>query len=236
MHGSTHLEKRKHPRARVTLPLRVRWLGPLGMRLEVTQTIDASRDGVLFRRGEPCDPGARVWVALPFDANAAAFVQTETPACVVRVEEGRDGNFYVGLRLELPLESLPADGKERRQAPRLHFSLPVFVRPSGTPWPEESMSQDVSRGGLRFETFHAYTAGETVLAQIPWGDWAKSGEMTGRVLRVEVLKHARDTGSNGHSAGADTGAMLASVAVQWLDPGAKSGGLAAKSTRRQANS
>lgn len=221
MQGSaTRIELRKHPRARLGLPARIRWLGPLGMRLEVAHAIDASREGLLIRRNERCDSRARVWVVFPFDAGTAAFVQTETPARIARVEPGADGGFYVGLHLKLPGESPPPAGKERRKSPRLRFALPIFVRPSGTPWPEESMTQDVSRGGLRFETRYAYTAGETVLAQVPWGEWANEGQIIGRVLRVEALKDAPDAVPM-TSSGADAGQILASVAVQWMGLGRK---------------
>jgi hypothetical protein len=219
MQGSaTRVELRKHPRARLGLPARIRWLGPLGMRLEVTQVVDASREGLLIRRMERCDPRARVWVVFPFDAGAATFVQTETPARVARVEPGADGGFYVGLHLELPGESAAPAGKERRKSPRLRFALPIFVRPSGTPWPEESMTQDVSRGGLRFETRYAYTAGETVLAQVPCGEWANEGELIGRVLRVEALQDAPGAAAIANS-GAEADQVLASVAVQWMGLG-----------------
>jgi hypothetical protein len=216
MQGSrTRVELRKHPRARLGLPARIRWSGPLGMRLEVAQAIDASREGLLIRRNERCDPRARVWVVFPFDAGAATFVQTETPASVARVEPGAEGGFYVGLHLELPGESPPPVGKERRKSPRLRFALPIFVRPSGTPWPEESMTQDVSRGGLRFETRYPYTAGETVLAQVPWGEWAKQGEIIGRVLRVEALQGAPVRIPIANS-GAPADQVLACVAVEWM--------------------
>ncbi|MGD0956554.1 MAG: PilZ domain-containing protein [Candidatus Acidiferrales bacterium] len=216
--SATPVELRKHPRARLGLPARIRWLGPLGMRLEVRHTIDVSREGLLFRRDEPCEPRARVWVAFPFDAAAATFVQTETPARIARVEASADGGFYVGLHLELPRPSPPPAGQERRKSSRLHFALPIFVRPSGTPWPEESMTQDVSPDGARFETLHTYTAGQTVLAQIPWGEWAKAGQIMGRVLRVEVFKDAPGAAPIANS-GADARLVLASVAVQWISSG-----------------
>jgi len=232
--SATPVELRKHPRARLGLPARIRWLGPLGMRLEVTQTIDSSREGLLVRRNEACDPRARVWVAFPFDAAAAAFVQTETPARIARVQAGADGGFYVGLHLDLPRESPPPAGQERRNSPRVHFALPIFVRPSGTPWLEESMTQDVSRSGVRFETLHTYTAGETVLAQIPWGEWAKAGEIIGRVLRVEVLKDAPGAAPVANS-GADARQVLASVAVQWISAGRNLDGETARLLRRASS-
>jgi len=228
--SATPVELRKHPRARLGLPARIRWLGPLGMRLETTQTIDVSREGLLVRRNAACDPRARVWVAFPFDAAAASFVQTETPGRIARVEPGTDGGFYVALHLELPRQAPPPAGQERRKSSRLHFAVPIFVRPNGTPWPEESMTHDISHNGVRFETLHPYTAGETVLAQFPWGEWAKAGEIAGRVLRVEAVKEAPRTTTRANS-GVDTTQVLASVAVEWTNSGSKPGSETARRPR-----
>jgi hypothetical protein len=41
------VERRRHARAHLRLPARVRWQGPLGMQLELTDTVDMSREGVL---------------------------------------------------------------------------------------------------------------------------------------------------------------------------------------------
>ena len=51
------------------MPARIRWRGALGMRMEITRTIDASRDGVRVPRSETCEVGSRVWVTFPFDSN-----------------------------------------------------------------------------------------------------------------------------------------------------------------------
>ncbi len=76
MSGSaSFFDLRKHPRAQLKLPARIRWHGPIGMRLEITETTDVSRDGMLFHRGEPCDRMARMWVAFPFDPGAGAATQ-----------------------------------------------------------------------------------------------------------------------------------------------------------------
>ena len=53
------VDLRKSPRARLHLPARIRWLGPLGMRLEITETIDVSREGLLYpplRTVQPAGP------------------------------------------------------------------------------------------------------------------------------------------------------------------------------------
>src|SRR5579862_8695883 len=135
--SATPIELRKSPRARLHLPARIRWLGPLGMRLEVTETIDVSREGLLVRRNEPCSPQARVWVAYPFDPSAA-LIQPETPARIARVHPGADRGFYVGLQFLLPpRDAQRTENDERRRSARFSFALPIFVRPSGSQWPEE---------------------------------------------------------------------------------------------------
>jgi len=217
MHRSAALtELRKHPRAQLRLPARIRWHGPLGMRLEETQTIDVSREGLLFHRNESCDALARAWVAFPYDPAASGDVQPETPASVVRVERDPEGGFRVGLRLQLrSRQTAPPVTPERRSSPRLPFSLPIFVRAAETPWPEESMTQDLSRSGMRFETSQVYAAGDVVLARIPWGEWVRAGELAGRVVRVEAREQS--TGPppiGGLKRGA--GATRSQVAVQWI--------------------
>jgi PilZ domain len=214
------MDLRKSPRARLRLPARIRWLGPLGMRLEVAQTVDVSREGLLIRRAEPCDPQARVWVAYPFDLSVAATVQPETPARIARVRGGASGGFYVGLKLMAPPRECPrAATDERRSSLRFPFALPIFVRPSSNPWPEESMTQNISNNGVRFESAHPYTVGEMVLAKIPWGEWTKAGEILGRVVRVDSLEEA--TGDAPASAVPQDGlnAVLTSVAVRWMSSG-----------------
>jgi PilZ domain len=209
----TPADLRKSPRARLRLPVRLRWLGPLGMRLETTETIDASREGLLIRRDEPCNPLARVWVAYPFDPSAAG-IQPETPARIARVQRGAKGGFYVGLKLQLPPRESPRPADdERRRSSRFSFALPIFVRPSGSFWPEESMTQNVSNYGVRFESARTYKIGEMIRAKIPWGEWAKAGEILGRVVRADSPDGA--PGSEGPQAGTNT--TLASVAVEWMN-------------------
>lgn len=212
------LDLRKHPRAMLRLPVRIRWHGALGTRLETTHTIDTSREGLLVQRAEPCEVHTRAWVAFPYDPDDRASVQPETPATVVRVDRDSAGGFRVALRLDVPPRqaSRPV-GKERRKDPRIPFALPIFVRPMGTPWPEESMTRDISRSGARFETSHIYSSGEEVLAKIPWGEWAKTGEIRGRVMRVEFVEDhpGPDRVSDPN---ADVSAILTCVAVQWIKP------------------
>jgi PilZ domain len=211
----TSLCARKHPRALLRMPVRIRWHGPLGTRLETTHTINVSREGLLVKRAESCEAETRAWVVFPYDPRDGASVQPETPATVLRVERHSKGGFRVALRLDVPARP-PAwpEAKERRKEARVPFALPIFVRPVGNPWPEESMTLDISQSGARFETSHTYAAGDEVLAKIPWSNWAKAGEIPGRVVRVE---YAADSPAAGALADpdADAGAVRAYVAVKW---------------------
>lgn len=208
------VEQRKHPRAVLRLPARIRWQGPLGMRLEVTQTINVSREGVLLYRDEDSLAlMSRVWIAFPFEASSNADAQPETPARIVRVDPEPNGGYRVGLQLRSAHRGVPPAGRpERRASTRVPFSLPIFVRPAESPWPEESMTHDFSRSGMRFETSHIYTIGETVLAKIPWGEWAKAGEISGRVVRVEPTESEAAQTDEGRAAART---IFSCVAVQW---------------------
>jgi hypothetical protein len=149
-------ELRKNPRAQLRLPTRLRWRGPLGMRLENAHTVNVSRAGMLLSCLEGCDVDARVWVAFPFDKRAMS-AQPETPATVVRVTPDKSRGYRVALRFDAaPASAAPFSARryarERRGSARVRFALPIFVRAANSPWPEESMTQDVSRAGARFES------------------------------------------------------------------------------------
>jgi hypothetical protein len=183
--------------------------------LEVTHTIDVSRGGLLLQRAEPCEVPARVWVAFPYDANGPA--QPETPATVVRVERDSIGGFRVALKLALPPRHSPRPfATERRKHARFPFALPIFVRPPGAPWPEESMTRDISRSGVRFETAQLYKVGQDVAAKIAWGEWGQQGEIPGRVLRVERKGETRYGALSAAALQMDN--LLTTVAVCWNRP------------------
>jgi hypothetical protein len=208
------VEQRKHPRAHLRLAARIRWQGPLGMRLEVTQTINVSREGLLLHRDEDSLAlMSRVWIAFPFEPSSDAGAQPETPARIVRVDPEPDGGYRVGLQLQPAHRGTPPAGQaERRASSRVPFSLPIFVRPAETPWPEESMTRDFSRSGMRFETSHIYTVGEAVLAKIPWSEWANAGEISGRVVRVEPTDSQPAQEDDGRPTART---IFSCVAVEW---------------------
>src|SRR5260370_1060204 len=43
----TPMDRREHRRVRMSLPVRLRWAAPLGQKIELCETFDASRNGLL---------------------------------------------------------------------------------------------------------------------------------------------------------------------------------------------
>ena len=215
---ATYIELRRHPRAQLQLPARIRWRGPFGMRLETARTIDIAREGLLVQRAEGCEMKARVWVVCPFSANTANAAQPETPAEIVRVEKADAGGYRVALRLKISARS-PAllAGQERRASARAPFALPIFVREAGTPWPEESMTLDISRTGARFVTARIFAQGDKLLATISWGEWAQEGEIPAHVVRVESQEDSPGAAPAADPANGLSGIMTR-VAVRWDRP------------------
>ncbi|HUO35476.1 MAG TPA: PilZ domain-containing protein [Candidatus Acidoferrum sp.] len=207
-------ERRKHPRAQLRIPVRIRWRGPMGMRLEVARAVDVCRNGLLVERSAPCEVRSQVWVVSPFDPRAG--MQPETPGRIARVERLNCGPWRVGIAFDPTASSANRpDGLERRRHPRVAFALPVFVRPCDSPWPEESMTKNISAGGAMFCTARIFARGDSLLARIPWGDWERESELQGRVVRVEP--HEILPGPSPLSdPDLRTSAMLTTVAVQWI--------------------
>src|SRR5215471_14842442 len=74
---------REHHRARIRLQARLRWTTPFGQKIELCQTIDASRGGLLLSSGESHSVGVPLWVTFPYDASVPDG-QPEVLARVVR--------------------------------------------------------------------------------------------------------------------------------------------------------
>ncbi|HEX2711489.1 MAG TPA: PilZ domain-containing protein [Candidatus Acidoferrales bacterium] len=191
-------EQRRRPRARLSLPVRLRWQTALRQLTEVTQTLEVSRGGLLIHCHEPCGIGAVVWVTFPFDSELL-LAQPETLARVARLTPAPTGGYLVALELEETPKywglagarteaGHPAAGERRRRA-RIRLALPIRIRLWDSPWPEEAMTVDISDDGARFYTTRLYAVGGIVHVALPPGSfggrWASTAELRARVTRIE---------------------------------------------------
>jgi hypothetical protein len=63
------MDSREHRRVRMRLPVRMRWTTPFGQKIELGETIDVSRSGLLVSTKEFHTPGVTLWVTFPYDAS-----------------------------------------------------------------------------------------------------------------------------------------------------------------------
>ncbi len=183
-------ERRKHRRAQLKLPVRLRWPGPLRQLTEVSETLDVSRGGLLVRSANDCCSGAPLWVTFPYDSSLSSNLP-EIPARIARVERLSEDAHLIAVTLEPSVTvngSGPKPPTERRRSPRVPISFPVAFRQSSRPWAEETMTLDISSRGIRLTTFRVYSEGEKVLVTLQPGPlvsaWPVSREVPARVVRI----------------------------------------------------
>jgi len=83
------MDSRQHRRVHMHLPVRLRWTTPFGQKIELANTFDVSRSGVLVSTKEPHSKGVMVWLTFPYDASLSDG-QPEILARVVRCAESLD--------------------------------------------------------------------------------------------------------------------------------------------------
>jgi hypothetical protein len=184
-------DQRVRNRVRLDLPARIRQISPPRNLSEEVRTLDVSRNGLLFRTREPYDLRSVVWIVMPYNAKALAQ-DPEFPATVVRVERKPDGlaevavHFHSGHADQFrtapppPMEVL-RNKEDRRQRSRVRMALPIRVRNENSA--EESVTMDVSRTGVLFQTMKPYPVGQTVWVMMPYQAGAQGGEVPARVVR-----------------------------------------------------
>jgi hypothetical protein len=191
-------ERRRHPRALLSIPVRLRWLGPLGLESEISETLDAGRGGILVPSREPRAEGELAWVTFPYVASAAA--EPETPAHVARSKTTPSGGYLAGIALAEcnrrahaaadsdssanPRTSNVYRGADRRGHPRTRLALPIRVRGADPAWPEDTMTMDISRRGLQFCTLRVYDEGEQMTLALPRSPLLSGGNRRARVARI----------------------------------------------------
>lgn len=198
--ASKEHDQRRLSRVALTISARIRWLGPFGLETEVTQTVNASRGGLLIFSGQPRGENSPVWVTFPFDAKTVT-VEPEIPGRVARCIVSPAGTHAIGIEFE---RRRPPGPRSMRADRRRHtrFPLALFVRiihiecigaaenptRKAPPWPEETMTVDVSPDGLLFRTLRIYAGDERVAIAMPGDRGFTTGERSARVVRVAGLE------------------------------------------------
>ncbi len=95
------MNTREHRRVRIRLPARLRWNTPFGQKIELCETRDASRGGLLVSARESHAAGASLWVTFPYDASLRDG-QPEILARVVRCGESVHGASAASAREKVP--------------------------------------------------------------------------------------------------------------------------------------
>ena len=105
---------REHRRVRMRLPVRLRWTTPLGQKIELADTLDVSRSGLLVSTKESHAPGVNVWVTFPYDAT----LSNGQPEILARV--ARCGEVLEAIRAANAREKTQSpSGSERERSAKL---------------------------------------------------------------------------------------------------------------------
>ncbi|HEY6945744.1 MAG TPA: PilZ domain-containing protein, partial [Candidatus Acidoferrum sp.] len=148
------------------LPARLRWTTPFGQKIELSETMNVSRGGLLLSSREFHAAGAPIWVTFPYDASLPDG-QPEMLGRVVRcITSHRDGHhmpvardkilfeapFTLAIHFDGLAQAASNGNRERREpehrgSPRRLLAVPIRVRPEHIPWFEETMSLDFSPRG-----------------------------------------------------------------------------------------
>jgi hypothetical protein len=115
------MESREHRRVRMRLPVRLRWTTPFGQKIELGETIDVSRSGLLVSTKAPHNSGVPLWVTFPYDSSPGDG-QPEMSARIVRCGEVLEVIHAANAREKVQTDSASAaerSAKLDRLAPAL---------------------------------------------------------------------------------------------------------------------
>src|SRR5712692_10386986 len=184
-------EGRTRSRVRAELSVRVRQIGPPRDSIEITKTLDFSRNGVLFRPPQPYQLHGTVWLILPYNPKAP-IQDPEFPGTITRIDPMEDGTAEIAVRFHnaradrvqgvYDKKAAPVTPSERRAKDRAKLSLSIRVRYEGGV--EISNTVDVSRTGALFRSQRDYKIGQQVWVTVPYTPGTPPEEVESRVVRV----------------------------------------------------
>src|SRR5713101_4567387 len=155
------MDRRKHGRVQMRLPVRIRWLSPFRLQEEVQQTEDVSRGGLKVSISVSAVAGTHLWVTYPYDSSLPEG-QPEMLVRIVRCQPRAGGGATLAGKYEtlVSLTGAAEYGRtflaERRASRRRPVAMRARVRPEHLPWFDEVMTVDFSDEGLRFLSCREY--------------------------------------------------------------------------------
>lgn len=185
------MDSREHRRVRMRLPTRLRWSTPFGQKIELAETIDASRSGLLISVKESHASGITVWVTFPYDASLSDG-QPEVAARVVRCGEVLEAIRAANARGKVLSEN--ATGKDRSAKPgqlvatlgiadapatfalAVYFEGRLHLGPNGNVRRDQPERRSSSRRALAIPV-------RVRLEQVPWFEEAMTIEISAKGLR-----------------------------------------------------
>src|SRR5258708_802862 len=124
----TPMDSRQHRRVRMRLPVRLRWTPPFGQKIELGETIDVSRNGLLVSTKESHTPGVTVKVTFPYDASLSNG-QPEILARVARCNEVLEVIRPTNAREKVQTESA-SEQKHSAKVDQLASALGIAEAPA----------------------------------------------------------------------------------------------------------
>ena len=192
-------DQRHRARVRMTLPVKVRQIYPPRDAVEVSVTLDVSRNGILFRSAEYYVLHSTVWVTMNYNPKEIA-PDSEFPATVVRIVKNPEGGYGVALQfhssradrmepMARPAGASTAASSERRHKNRVRTAMAIRVRAGDMV--EESITVNVSRTGVLFRSSRQYSIGQMVWVVMPYQPDEELSEVPARVVRTIVIDVGR---------------------------------------------
>ena len=193
------MASREHHRVQLRLPVRLRWTAPLGQKIELAETIDVSRGGLLVSTKERHAPGVPVWVTFPYDSSLGDG-QPEIPARVVRSVEvfavtraanARDNVLSESAsqqersaKLDQPVRALGICEAPATLAVAIHFEEQIRPACNGNKQDNQSERRSCARRALAVPV-------RVRLEQIPWFEEAMTIDFSAEGMRFHSQREYR---------------------------------------------
>jgi hypothetical protein len=173
------------------LPVRLRWTTPFAQKIELAETIDVSRGGLLVSTKVPHTSGVPLWVTFPYDASLGDG-QPEMLARIVRCSEVLDVVRATHARKKVPSENAKAAERSAKleqiagalgicDAPATFAVAIQFEEHANGEWNGHAVRSEPERRGSPRRALAVPVRVRP--AQIPWFEEAMTIDFSAKSLR-----------------------------------------------------